>query len=107
MIIKTFILSQICYTVRCFKPSHDTLAKLEDMICNFINYGRDNFSRSNIFKPLAMSSDLVYLTLRHFVCPYYKKNCSRAINTNQPWALILKSNFKFNLLDRVQIDNIV
>ena len=37
---------------------------------------------------------------------FITKNCSRTIITDQPWAHILKSNFKFNLLDRAQIDNI-
>ena len=52
IIIKTFVLSQLCYTARCFKPSRETLSKIEDLIVNFINYGGDKFSRSNIFKPL-------------------------------------------------------
>ena len=103
MIIKTFILSQICYTARCFRPSYDTLTKLEDLICNFINYSRDHFSRANIFKPME-NFGLGIPSLVSFCMSLLQKNCSRAISNNQPWADILKSNFKFNLLDRVRIE---
>ena len=98
MLIKTFILSQICYIARCFRPDQDALAKLKDLICNFINYGREHFSRANIFKPLE-DFGLGIPGLEPFCMSLLQKNCSRAVYTDQPWADILKSNFKFNLLD--------
>ena len=35
-----------------------------------------------------------------------QKNGSRAIVSEQPWAVLLRSNFKFNLLDRVRTGNV-
>ena len=105
MIVKTFILSQLCYTAQCFKPSQETLANIENLICNFLNYGRDKFSRSNIFKPLDELS-LGVPKLDTFCMSQFQKTCCRAINIDQPWAMILRSNFKLCLLDRIRIDNI-
>ena len=105
MIVKTFILSQLCYTAQCFKPSQEILAKIEELICNFLNYGRDNFSQSIIFKPLD-ELGLGVPKLYTFCMSQLQKNCCRAINIDQPWAMILRSNYKLCLLDRIKIDNI-
>merc|ERR1711872_713165 len=105
MIIKTFVLSQLCYTARCFKPSRETLSKIEDLIVNFINYGGDKFSRSNIFKPLN-EQGLGIPILKDFCLSQLQKNGSRAIVSEQPWALLLRANFKFNLLDRTRVGKV-
>ena len=34
LVIKSFVLAQLCYTSRCFKPCNETIAEIEDLICN-------------------------------------------------------------------------
>ena len=99
LVIKSFVLAQLCYTSRCFKPCNETIAKIEDLICNFINYGRDNFSRTNIFTPLD-GLGLGIPKIEDYCLSQLQKNCSRALQSDQPWAQLLKANFKFGLFDR-------
>ena len=80
------MLSQICYTARCYKPSTSTLDKLEDLICCFLNYGTDHFSRANIFKHQG-ELGLGIPKLKPFCSSQLEKNASRALNSMQPWAI--------------------
>ena len=100
-IIKTFMLSQICYIARCYKPSNEIISRLEDMISSFLNYGRDNFARNNIFKPQD-DFGLGIPSLESFCMSLLQKNTSRATSSDQPWAIILKSNFLFESLDKLR-----
>ena len=99
LVIKSFVLAQLCYTSRCFKPSNDTIEKIETLVYNFLNYGRDNFSRLNIFAPLD-ELGLGIPKIEDFCLSLLQKNCSRAVQCDQPWAQLLKANFKFGLIDR-------
>ena len=75
------------------RSSRAKFAKLEDLICNFINYGFDNFSRINIFKPQDnFGRGILWLEI-FCLSLLKKKNISRASMKTQSWATILSSNF--------------
>ena len=108
-VVKTFLLSQICYIGVILEPLQETIDEIETIIAQFLTY-RINFPKNRVFLPVEKGG-LGMFRIRDFIDGLRVGIFKKSIQNMDTWALELKNyscssrHYLFNLENIVYQNN--